>query len=628
MKAFATAILVFILGSSLAQPYSSTSGFFTVDQIRGCAPFTLTLSAPSCDGTVGCDVDFEGTGAFQSLLLSSSHTYTVPGTYTITLIRGAQIDNLQIQVFENIQPAFELVTCNANRVFVFVTDQNYQEYFVDFGDGSSVVVSPNTSTQHSYATSGSKTVTVRGRNRNARDNCSSSSKNVTVVPTLAAPLLSSVSVLDETSIRIAFPGQNNTQYRVEMATNSNTNFQQTGTMFNSFVDTIRNITPDANVYCFRIKTFDPCSNSTLSSNTVCSNNLDVEVQNNQNMVTWSSLGGTNPITSQQVVITPTNSGSSFTVANATSPYADTDVVCGTEYCYRVTTFYSNGSESISLSKCGTAISTDIPISINDISTVVNEDGVLLEWLSPTGFTPERYSIYKIRGADTDFFKTTAATQASDSSHTTDAPACYRISYDDVCGNRSELGITACPIILTASLTATNEVVLTWSEYNGWEGGAAGYILEKFTAEGGLLASFDVGTATTFTDDSEDLSNQRYLYRVTATPVNAAHSDSKSNTVEVIKDPNLFYPTSFTPNGDALNDVFNVYGQYISLFEMDIFNRWGELMYTTTDLSQGWDGNFNGTPMPEGTYTFVARITDLAGRNFKKSGSILLLKKGR
>jgi gliding motility-associated-like protein len=628
MKGLATAIFIFTLGSALAQPYSSANGFFTVDQIRGCAPFTLTLNAPSCDGTVGCDVDFEGTGTFQSLLLTSSHTYALPGTYTITLIRGAQIDNIQIEVFENIQPEFELVTCGANRVFVFVTDQNYQEYFVDFNDGSSVVVSPNTSTQHSYATSGAKTVTVRGRNKNARDNCSSNSKNVTVVQTLAAAVLTSVTVLDQTSVRIAFTGQNNTQYRVEVATNSNSSFQQTATLFNTFADTIRNITPDASVYCFRIKTFDPCSNQTLSSNIVCSNNLDVAVENNQNVVTWSSLGGTNPVTSQQLVITPTNSGTSFTVANASNPYIDTEVVCGTEYCYRLTTFYSNGSQSMSLAKCGTAISTDVPASINNISSVVEGASVELAWLSPSGYTADVYSVYRVKGSDTNLLKTTAATEAVDSSYTIDSQVCYRISYSDVCGNRSELGITACPIILSASLTSTNEIVLSWSDYNGWENGAAGYVVEKFTAQGGLLASFDVGTATTFTDDSQDLSNQRYLYRVTAIPVSSAVSNSKSNTVDVIKDPNLFYPTSFTPNGDALNDVFNVYGQYISVFEMDIFNRWGELMYTTTNLDQGWDGNFNGTPMPEGTYTFVARITDLAGRNFKKSGSILLLKKNR
>jgi gliding motility-associated-like protein len=70
----------------------------------------------------------------------------------------------------------------------------------------------------------------------------------------------------------------------------------------------------------------------------------------------------------------------------------------------------------------------------------------------------------------------------------------------------------------------------------------------------------------------------------------------------------------------------VFGQFITTFEMRIFNRWGEMMYSTDDLEKGWDGHFKGALMPEGTYVFRANITDQAGRTFERSGTILLLKK--
>ena len=60
--------------------------------------------------------------------------------------------------------------------------------------------------------------------------------------------------------------------------------------------------------------------------------------------------------------------------------------------------------------------------------------------------------------------------------------------------------------------------------------------------------------------------------------------------------------------------------------MKIFNRWGELLFATSDISTGWDGTYRGNDMPEGTYTFIANITDRAGRTFKRSGSVLLLRK--
>jgi gliding motility-associated-like protein len=151
-------------------------------------------------------------------------------------------------------------------------------------------------------------------------------------------------------------------------------------------------------------------------------------------------------------------------------------------------------------------------------------------------------------------------------------------------------------------------------------------VEKYSVQGQLLQTFNAGISTFFTDDSQDLSRQIYVYVIKAISVEAGLPIAASNPITIIKNPNLFYPTSFTPNGDNLNDVFNVFGQYIQAFEMNIFNRWGELLYTTTILDQGWDGNYRGNPMPEGTYAFVADITDLAGRNFKKSGSVVLLRK--
>jgi gliding motility-associated-like protein len=91
---------------------------------------------------------------------------------------------------------------------------------------------------------------------------------------------------------------------------------------------------------------------------------------------------------------------------------------------------------------------------------------------------------------------------------------------------------------------------------------------------------------------------------------------------------LYYPTAFTPDkqGPASNEIFKVFGQYIDRFEMKIYNRWGELLFVSDNLDTGWDGTFRGKEQPEGTYAFVASLTDLAGRSFTRSGSVVLLRK--
>jgi gliding motility-associated-like protein len=87
---------------------------------------------------------------------------------------------------------------------------------------------------------------------------------------------------------------------------------------------------------------------------------------------------------------------------------------------------------------------------------------------------------------------------------------------------------------------------------------------------------------------------------------------------------LHYANAFTPNGDGLNDVFSINGLYIQKFDLKIYNRWGELIFQTTDPTQGWDGKSRGNKMQESTYVFRVIIEDQAGRVYDESGSFLLL----
>lgn len=67
---------------------------------------------------------------------------------------------------------------------------------------------------------------------------------------------------------------------------------------------------------------------------------------------------------------------------------------------------------------------------------------------------------------------------------------------------------------------------------------------------------------------------------------------------------LFYvPNTFTPDGDGVNEIFRPYGEGIDFtqYTMQIFNRWGELIYETADPESGWDGTYKGSPVQVGTY---------------------------
>ena len=89
---------------------------------------------------------------------------------------------------------------------------------------------------------------------------------------------------------------------------------------------------------------------------------------------------------------------------------------------------------------------------------------------------------------------------------------------------------------------------------------------------------------------------------------------------------VYIPNAFTPNNDVNNDIFRakVYGNLIS-FRLEVFNRYGQLVFITNDALQGWDGNYKGKPQPVSTYTWLC-LYQFAGRMFtEEKGTVILIR---
>ena len=73
------------------------------------------------------------------------------------------------------------------------------------------------------------------------------------------------------------------------------------------------------------------------------------------------------------------------------------------------------------------------------------------------------------------------------------------------------------------------------------------------------------------------------------------------------------PNAISPNGDGMNDEFRVLYRSLREYHIWVYNRWGKLVYESTDPAKGWDGNINGRPAAEGAYYYVIRAigTDAA-----------------
>lgn len=621
-------ILAIIYGGHLVAnaQYTSVLGRFSVDQKKGCAPFTVNVAINPpfvCDAGNACDMDYEGNGNFQSLTFT--YTYNQPGVYNLKILfQTTGYDSIAIEVTPGTPPAFDVYTCGNNEVFVKINDSNYDEYIVNYNDGSPpVTVAPDGSHNYTYASSTTQTVTVRGRDLNAADNCAEAGVIVTPLMTLPVPTISLLEILNASTIRLELDTQPNILYKLGIATNNATTFQQLKTIYNTSVDTVFNLKTDDNYYCFQLVAFDPCNNLPVNSSVICSANLDLSARNNAIDVRWTTgtVAGMNYSLRRSA-----SDGSVLITTPSGSPHADMGITCGIEYCYRLTINYANGSSSVSGSKCEIGFSTDIPPAIDNITAVVGDNSVVLDWETDPDFIPAEFTIEKSIQGNYSFLSASAQNTFADEGYTVDDASCYRISYKDVCDNESLLSIETCPVRLSAVLLKDNSISLTWTPYSGWKNGVSEYVVEKYTQDGALLQTLGVGNTTSYVDASDDLNHQTFVYVIRANAVEPGVGQALSNRVIILKDPNLFHPTAFTPNGDNLNDNFTVFGQYVTGFEMQIFNRWGELLFSTDDITTGWDGTYRGNDMPEGTYTFIARITDRAGRTFKRSGSVLLLRK--
>ena len=86
------------------------------------------------------------------------------------------------------------------------------------------------------------------------------------------------------------------------------------------------------------------------------------------------------------------------------------------------------------------------------------------------------------------------------------------------------------------------------------------------------------------------------------------------------------PSAFTPNLDGKNDMVIPRGWGIKEFlQLDIYNRWGQLVYTSNEIEKGWDGTFNGKPQDPDTYAWVIKYKDAHDKSQEKKGYITLLR---
>ncbi len=92
-----------------------------------------------------------------------------------------------------------------------------------------------------------------------------------------------------------------------------------------------------------------------------------------------------------------------------------------------------------------------------------------------------------------------------------------------------------------------------------------------------------------------------------------------------EDAFIFVPNAFTPNDDGVNDVFRVRSVNIDRMTFVVYNRWGQEVFRTEDISEGWDGTFKGDEMPPDVYAWHLEADCIGGEQFIQKGNVSLIR---
>jgi gliding motility-associated-like protein len=116
------------------------------------------------------------------------------------------------------------------------------------------------------------------------------------------------------------------------------------------------------------------------------------------------------------------------------------------------------------------------------------------------------------------------------------------------------------------------------------------------------------------------------YGITATTDSGCVS-STSTLITVIPQHQIYVPNAFTPNGDGINDLWEAFGYKKAWIfcEVEVYDRWGEKIFQSTDINFSWDGKYRGTLVEPGEYVYVFKVVFVDDYSVTNKGGITIIR---
>lgn len=567
---FGVLILLFFAFSNQvnAQSISTPNGNFEVSETTGCAPFTVTptnllggggsiqynydntLNPEDCTGNYQADPFSCTNGSYTN---TSDYTYTIPGEYYLIQLNGNAADGnkvsyIKITVIEAIEPTYNVFACANNEVFLDIdfTQDSYDSYSIDFGDGSSIhtidKATDSNELAYTYAIAGDYDITVQGLASGNSTNCSISTKTISTLDSSPTPVINSLEVFDATMFEINYQNLDSRivhSLMIESEDGSQSDLITLDPSINptSYTYTNSNFDFINTIYSVKIESTDRCNANAIPSETVYSVTAlsRAAYVNSDIQIDLDFASSANGLT--QIQFYENNSPQETFTTNTGS------VQRFLSSCAMVESYYFEATFGAAISKSALIVpnlnGTLSPPAIQNMEGELMNATFELEFdQAPVNVTS--YTIYKKNPDDTySTIGTSSTPNFTDSDlRSGELELCYTVAYEDECGNISEMSPEFC-------------------------------------------FPLSVGT--------------------------------------------IRLPNAFTPNGDGFNDTFTVGNGVFINFRMQIFDRWGSLIFNSTNPNVGWDGNYNGSPASMGGYAYRISFQDAGNTTIQQTGTLVLIR---
>ncbi len=335
----------------------------------------------------------------------------------------------------------------------------------------------------------------------------------------------------------------------------------------------------------------------------------------------------------------------------TTTFMHEDANLGSSYRYRVRAVANSGGYTASSNRrTATLFYPNSPAytylreaTVIDLNTVE----ITVE-LGPGGVTNHMYILERKR-SNSDEFDTRDAIEfagqgelvfTDDVTNTSERSYTYRVSVFNECGDEVEVSNIGKTIVLSG-FTDKEELlnILTWTSYEQWSNGVLNYELYRTVDQEGAPELLNT-LPTSQRDDIDDFSDLlgasqgqsplikgEFCYYVVAVENGNGFSQpgrSKSNTICLTQEPIIWVPNAFLING--FNNIFRPVISFADFdnYRLQIYSRWGDMIFETNDILEGWDGNYRDRLVPEGVYAWFVSISDGAGRIYEKRGTVVMM----